>query len=168
VTALTAFEGWPVELVDTAGVRETDDAIERSGIDRTLQETETADLVLRLLDRSEPLRDGDHALIGRPGPSLLVATKADLPAAWELSDPVLAGRPIRAVSAERGAGLDELIAMVVAALVPSPPEPGSGVPFRRAHLDRLEQARTALAAGYDTLAIQSLELLRDSAPGESI
>ena len=47
VTALTAFDGWPVELVDTAGMRETDDAIERSGIDRTLRQTETADLVLQ-------------------------------------------------------------------------------------------------------------------------
>jgi len=163
VTALTAFDGWPVELVDTAGVRDTDDAIERSGIDRTLRQTETADLVLQLLDRSQPLRDEDHALIRRPGPSLLVATKADLPAAWEPSDPTLAGRPIRVVSAERGAGLDELIAAVVAALVPIPPEPGAGVPFRRAHLDRLERAGAALEGGNHELAIQSIEPLFGSA-----
>jgi tRNA modification GTPase len=163
VTALTAFDGWPVELVDTAGVRDTDDAIERSGIDRTLRQTATADLVLQLLDRSEPLRAEDHALIRRPGPSLLVATKADLPAAWEPSDPTLAGRPIRVVSAERGDGLDELIAAVVAALVPIPPEPGVGVPFRRAHLDRLERARAALEGGNHELAIQSIEPLLGSA-----
>jgi len=166
VTALTAFDGWPVELVDTAGVRETDDAIERSGIDRTLQQTATADLVLPLLDRSEPLRDEDHVLIGRPGPSLLVATKADLPAAWEPSDPTLAGRRIRVVSAQRGDGLDELIAAIVAALVPNPPEPATGVPFRRPHLDRLERGRAALEGGNCELAIQSLESLLGSARRE--
>jgi len=159
VTALTAFDGWPVELVDTAGVRDTDDAIERSGIDRTLQQAEAADLVLQLLDRSEALRAEDHALIGRPGPCLLVATKADLPAAWEQSEPALAGRPLRVVSAARGDGLDELIAAVAAAVVPIPPEPGAGVPFRPVHLERLEQARAALAGGDHELAIESIEPL---------
>jgi tRNA modification GTPase len=163
VTALTAFDGWPVELVDTAGMRETDDAIERSGIDRTLQQTESADLVLQLLDRSEPLRDENHALFAHPAPSLLVATKADLPATWEPSDPALAGKPILVVSAERGDGLDELIAVVVAALVPIAPEPETGVPFRRMHLDRLRQARAGLEAGNHELAIQSIQtIFRDA------
>ena len=166
VTALTAFDGWPVELVDTAGVRETDDAIERAGIDRTLQQTQTADLVLQLLDRSEPLREEDHALIARPVQSLLVATKADLPACWEPSDPALADRPIRIVSAARGDGLDELITAVVAVLVPIPPEPGTGVPFRPAHLDRLELAREAVSEGDHELAIQSIEPLLGPAQRE--
>jgi len=156
VTALTAFDGWPVELVDTAGVRETDDAIERSGIDRTLQQTETADLVLKVLDRSEPLQVDDRTLISSPGPALLVASKADLPPAWELCE-ATATASILAVSAERGDGLDHLLATVVAALVPVTPEPGAGVPFRPEYLDRLVLARAALAGGNHVLAIQSIE-----------
>ena len=156
VTALTAFDGWPVELVDTAGVRETDDAIERSGIDRTLQQTETADLVLKVLDRSEPLQVDDRTLMSSPGPALLVANKADLPPAWELCE-ATATASILAVSAERGDGLDHLLATVVAALVPVTPEPGAGVPFRREYLDRLVLARAALAGGNHELAIQSIE-----------
>ena len=168
VTTLTAFDGWPVELVDTAGLRETDDATERSGIDRALQETETADLVLQLLDRSEPLRNEDHALFRHSGRSLMVATKADLPAAWEPSDPALAGRPFRVVSAERGDGLDELIASVVTALVPIVPDPAAGVPFRRTYLDRLEQVRAGLGAGKLEIAIQSIEaMLGDARPEQS-
>ncbi len=108
VTVLASFDGWPIELVDTAGVRETDDAIERAGIDQTLWQTETADLVLWLLDRSEPLRDDDHVLLSRPGPSLLVATKADLPACWELSDLAPRDKPHCLVSAERGDGIEAL------------------------------------------------------------
>ena len=145
VTVATALEGWPVELVDTAGVRTTDDPIERSGIDRALRQTETADLVLKVLDRSEPLRDDDHVLINRPVSSLVVASKADLPPAWEPCDRVLAGAPVVIVSAERSEGLDLLIAAIVAALVPIPPEPGAGVPFRPAQLERLQRARDALA-----------------------
>ena len=156
VTALTAFDGWPVELVDTAGMRETNDAIERAGIDRTLRQTEIAELILQLLDRSEPLRAQDHLLFGHTAPSLLVATKADLPAVWEPSDLALAGRPIRVVSAERGDGLDELIAAVVTALVPIAPEPAAGVPFRQVQLDRLKQARAGLETGNHELAIQTI------------
>jgi tRNA modification GTPase len=161
VTAHTAFDGWPVELVDTAGVRETDDAIERSGIDRTLRQTETADLVLKVLDRSEPLQDDDRTLMSGPGPALLVASKADLPPAWEPE--AAAAASILAVSAERGDGLDRLLAAVIAALVPVTPEPGAGVPFRRAHVDRLERARAALEGGNHELAIQSIEPMLESA-----
>ncbi len=167
VTVLTAFDGWPVELVDTAGVRDTDDAIERSGIDRALQQTATADLVLQLLDRSEPLRDEDDALIGSPGPILLVATKADLLAAWGPDHPTLAGRPLQVVSAARGDGLDELIAAVVAAVVGIPPEPGAGVPFRPEHIDRLKQARATLERGDHELASRSLEPLLGRAQREA-
>jgi len=168
VTVATTFDGWPVELVDTAGLRETDSAIERSGIDRALRQTETADLVLKVLDRSEPLQVEDRTLIDRPGPSLLVASKADLPPAWELCE-AAGSATILAVSAERGDGLDGLLAAVIARLVPLAPEPGAGVPlapepgagvpFRPAHLDRLERARVALERGDHELAIQSIELM---------
>ncbi|MGZ3469764.1 MAG: GTPase [Isosphaeraceae bacterium] len=162
VTALTAFDGWPVELVDTAGVRETDNAIERSGIDRTLRQTETADLVLKVLDRSEPLQVDDRTLMSGSGPALLLASKADLPPAWELCE-AAAAASILAVSAERGDGLDRLLAAVIAALVPVTPEPGAGVPFRRAHLDRLERARAALEGGNHELAIRSIEPMLEHA-----
>jgi len=158
VTVRTAFDGWPVELADTAGLRTADDPIEQSGIDRALRQAKTADLVLKVLDRSEPLRDEDHVLIDQPvSSSLLVASKADLPPAWEPSDPVLAGAPAVIVSAERGEGLDLLIAAIVAALVPTPSEPGAGVPFRPEQLERLQRARYALLAGDPETAIREIK-----------
>ena len=60
VSFRTAFSGWPVELCDTAGERETDDAVERLGIARSRREKEDADLVLLVLDRSEPLQTVDR------------------------------------------------------------------------------------------------------------
>ena len=156
VTLTTAFEGWPVELVDTAGLRTTDDAIERSGIDRAVRQTESADLVLKVLDRSEPLQLEDLELIDTPVPALLVANKADLPAAWSLADSRFSTMEILSISAEQGEGLDRLIAAMVARLVPSPPEAGSGVPFREGQVTRLQNALEALRAGSIERAIQEL------------
>jgi len=51
VTIRTSFGGWPVEIVDTAGLRRTEDAIENLGIAMSQREQERADLVLLVLDR---------------------------------------------------------------------------------------------------------------------
>ena len=102
---------------------------------------------MRVLDRSEPLRDEDRAWIARPEASLVVASKADLPPAWEPGCLDLASGPILVVSAESGEGLDELMAGIVARLVPQTPAPGEGVPFRQTHVECLTKARTALEAG---------------------
>ena len=59
----TSFGGWPVELADTAGLRGTDDAVESLGIERSRREQQQADLVLLVLDRSEPLLAIDRELI---------------------------------------------------------------------------------------------------------
>ncbi|MGC8643904.1 MAG: GTPase [Isosphaeraceae bacterium] len=168
VTVATALDGWPVELVDTAGLRVTDDPIERSGIDRARRQAEAADLVLKVLDHSEPLRDEDLEPIARPSAALLVASKSDLPPAWSLSDPVLekgrtefipfhAGAEVLSISAETGQGLDLLIDAIVKALLPHPPEVGSGVPFRQVHLDVLCRAREILRSGGLRLAAREIE-----------
>jgi tRNA modification GTPase len=162
VTVAAALDGWPVVLVDTAGQRPTDDPIERAGIDQATRQHAGADLVLKVLDRSEPLTDGDRALLAAPGPALVVASKADLPPAWqpEVLGPEVAG--VVTVSAEREAGLDELIAAIVAAVVPHPPEPGAGVPFRPRHLRHLGEARALLAANDRRGAIGALGAIGDT------
>jgi len=90
--------GIPLVAVDTAGVRETEDPVERMGVERTLGIAKEADLVLYVADRSLP----------KPTPpplpwerTLKVATKADLPPAWE--DPAFIP-----VSSLTGEGLDRL------------------------------------------------------------
>jgi tRNA modification GTPase len=156
VNVATALDGWPVEIVDTAGLRSTCDPIEQSGIERAMREAVTADLVLKVLDRSEPLRVGDQALVAREGPALLVASKCDLPAAWAHDDLAAPEVGILNVSAERGDGLDLLAAAIVAAIVPCVPEPGCGVPFRPAHLDGLVRARESLRSGAPETAIREI------------
>ncbi len=69
------LRGIPVRLIDTAGVRAAEDAIEREGIERTLRQMERADLVLHLEDASQP-RKIDTLPVNRP--MLLVLNKSDL------------------------------------------------------------------------------------------
>jgi tRNA modification GTPase len=76
------IDGVPLRLIDTAGIRHTEDVVERLGVARSRAALEEADLILLVLDQSMPLTDEDSALIaqvqGRP--VITVLNKADLPA----------------------------------------------------------------------------------------
>lgn len=80
--------GVPFTFVDTAGVRrEAGDAIEEEGIARARQAEAAADVVIVVLDRSRPLTGDDRALVDAPGARrIVVASKSDLPAAWNEED----------------------------------------------------------------------------------
>jgi len=109
------WEGVPVQLFDTAGIREGAEAVEQEGIRRSRQAAERADLVLWVLDASAPL-EVEEQRVGETlrGQVLRVANKADLPAAgWAAGD--LPGEgPLVRVSARSGQGMAELKAAVLA------------------------------------------------------
>ncbi len=92
------IDGVPIALVDTAGIRETDDPIERAGVEMALGLSESADLILWIADRSAPKPPEPAFPEGRV---LRIASKADLPAAWE--DPAYLP-----VSAKTGQGIEAL------------------------------------------------------------
>jgi tRNA modification GTPase len=146
----TAFGGWPVALSDTAGLRESDDPIEVEGVERARADHRVADLVLLVLDRSEPLTEEDHRLTADHPRALVVANKADLPAAWD-SDAL-------AVSAARGDGIQRLAAEIGHRLVPDPPPAGSAIPFRVRQVRRLRLIRDAIRRGQTARAVLSLNL----------
>jgi tRNA modification GTPase len=153
VTVRTAFAGWPVELADTAGLRPTTDPTEAAGVALARARQAEADLVALVLDLSEPLTPADLALREAHPGALLIANKADLPAAWE------PGPAMQVVSAQRGDGIEALIAAIAARLVPEPPAPGAAVPFRPGHALAFEQARQSLLAGDSAAARIALEPL---------
>jgi tRNA modification GTPase len=160
VTVRTALDGWPVELADTAGLRDADDPLEASGIALARARQREADLLLVVLDRSEPWTENDRALLdalGRDKEStraVIVANKSDLPGAWEPLGP-----QVLTISAERGDGIEALTHVLAERLVPLAPPPGAGVPFRPAHRRRLDRARKALDAGDLTRAAEHLAAL---------
>ena len=134
--------GVPLTIVDTAGLRASaGDAIEEEGILRARQAGAAADLLIVVLDRSRVLGDDDRALLADTAtrPRVIVASKSDLPAAWN-ADPDGA-LPVCSLTGE---GFAELRAAMVGTA-------GAGVPRDRAaianmrHVALLERARDAVA-----------------------
>ena len=143
ILATTAVDGWPVAFVDTAGLRDSDDPIEAEGVRIARDRGAEADLVLLVVDRSEPPPDESGPLQAADSSRcLLVLNKSDLPTALTIDPPGSI-----AVSAATGASLDRLLAAVARRLVPDPPPPGSGVPFRPDHLARIAEIRSIGGVG---------------------
>jgi tRNA modification GTPase len=104
IEEIVQVHGLPLKLVDTAGLRDSSDAIEQLGIERTRQEMERADLILEVVDASLPPEPGVEVPAGLESRRLRVLNKADLGLApgWQ------PGPVDIAVSCQSGAGLDEL------------------------------------------------------------
>lgn len=102
------IDGVPLHIVDTAGLRETEDTVESIGIARTWKEIERADVILHLQDVTRPGDQLDAAITGRlPArtPVLVVYNKADLLGASTFEAP---GEHALTISAQQGFGLDRL------------------------------------------------------------
>ncbi len=80
------LQGVPLRLIDTAGIRESTDVVERLGVARSLDLLQEADLVLHVLDRSEPLTNDDFDVIKRTRDKkrIMLINKVDLPPLWDV------------------------------------------------------------------------------------
>lgn len=144
----TSIDGWPVDLIDSAGVRRTTDALESQGIARARSAIEQSDRVLLLVDPVQGWTEEHQAIWDEYATrALVVQTKQDLSIApvWPKAlgiDPV-------AVSAATGEGIDCLMTRLSECLVPVPPSLGQAVPFRATHTEILEQWRIECGAVID-------------------
>jgi tRNA modification GTPase len=79
--------GIPLKLIDTAGIRETEDVIERIGVERSRKVLSEADLILLVINSSEPLTDDDLTLIEfiKNMQTIVIANKIDLPIRMDLA-----------------------------------------------------------------------------------
>lgn len=106
--------GYLFRLVDTAGLRDSDDPIEQLGVARSRQALAEADLVLAVCDGTQPLREEDHDLLRQAlaqADTILLANKRDLPD-FALPQPAANDAPntltVVPLSAKTGDGLDTL------------------------------------------------------------
>lgn len=112
--------GLPLRLIDTAGLRQSEDPIEQMGVERSRSAMEQAELILVLCDQSTPLTQEDLTLLNTAqalAPTILVRSKSDLPSVSLPSDILPKSCPVVELSAKTGEGLDELEA-AIAALFP--------------------------------------------------
>lgn len=149
VATQTALDGWPIELMDTAGLRAGQDAIEAEGVERALSKIACADLVVHVHDATRPNSHGVDGEITRHPNVLTVENKSDL-----------VDQPARAVDVRTSAvtkmGVDQLIELIVLRLVPSPPVPGEAVPLDDAQCQVLEDVRASIASGNARRALDML------------
>lgn len=105
-------KGVPLKLIDTAGIRETDDEVERIGVDRSRQAIQQADLILLVFNQSEKLTTEDEALIedtkGQNRIILLNKTDLDQQLNVDKLSQLIANDPIVSTSMMTQAGMDEL------------------------------------------------------------
>lgn len=138
-------EGIPAHIIDTAGLRDSDDPVEKIGVARTWEAIGKADLVLLLLDATQGENAADRAILERLPkqlPCLRVINKIDLIAQAPAAE-VQGGTTVIWLSAKTGAGIDLLRAALLKTI--GWHSTGEGVYMARArHLQALGQARTHL------------------------
>jgi tRNA modification GTPase len=151
------IEGVPIHVLDTAGLRDSGDRLERLGIERTREVVERADLVLFVADAHAGWLDEDSRLLSELPAGvqrLVVLNKIDL--GRSLSGP-MPGRQVR-VSAHSGEGLDDLRREILDALGWQAGEEGT-FSARARHLDALARAGACLTRAKDQLG--ELELFAE-------
>lgn len=156
------IDGMPLHIIDTAGLRDSGDAIEQEGMRRAWLEIERADRVLLLLDDSHGLSDADQAILARLPPQLPVTfihNKIDLSgraAAVEQR----AGATHIYLSARDGTGLGLLREHLKQSMGFHPMTEGV-FSARRRHLDALALAAAHLDSGAEQLRLGAGELLAE-------
>lgn len=139
VTARLVFDGWPVELADTAGQRPTADPLEATGVARAAAARHDADLCVWVVETGAepvwPTRDEPHVL--------RVVNKIDQPFAWTASW----SGDLVSVSAQTGYGLDQLIRAIVDRLVPAPPPANTAIPITPEQVAGLQAISARLTEG---------------------
>jgi tRNA modification GTPase len=153
--------GIPLHIVDTAGLRETGDTVERIGIERTWREIERADVILRLVDARTGLTDADHRIddqLPAGVPRLTVSNKCDLIAQTPEVHEESPGHWRVRLSAKTGAGVD-LLRERLLALVGWHPQSEDSFLARKRHLAAIESALAHLQQALDRT--DALELMAE-------
>lgn len=130
------LSGLPVTLLDTAGLRETDDAVEKIGVSRALERAKAADLRVFLVEKGEELEFGPQAN------DILIHAKADL-------YPDLPN----AVSGLTGKGVSELVETIATTLATQTAK--AGLATRERHKASMERCLKSLAAALDLITSEA-------------
>ena len=138
--------GLSLALIDTAGVRETSDAVEQEGVSRARQAIGVADLTIVMLDRSRPIAQDEQDLLDRTAsrPRVVALNKSDLPSAITVDEAI-------SISAKTGDGIDRLIEAIAAKLSSSDSWRDQPQITNVRHTVLLERARESLTKASSAL-----------------
>ena len=103
------IEGIPIKIVDTAGIRNTDDEVEKIGVEKAKEYSKKADLILMVIDGSKPLEEDDIEIFStiKDKKIIVILNKIDLPLAVDIDK--ISKQEIVPVSTLNKTGMDELV-----------------------------------------------------------
>ncbi|MCR3955954.1 MAG: tRNA uridine-5-carboxymethylaminomethyl(34) synthesis GTPase MnmE [Gudongella sp.] len=106
------IDGIPLRIMDTAGIRQTEDLVEKIGVDRAKETLEKADLIIAIFDISRSLSEEDHHIIDliKEKKTIVLLNKTDLPREYDeaLFREYFDANQIISTSMVKGVGIDEL------------------------------------------------------------
>jgi tRNA modification GTPase len=151
------ISGIPLRIMDTAGLRRAGDAIEEEGVKRTKDRVSRADLVIWVVDGSEPLRAEDRDILPllEPGKTLIALNKNDLPPGFppESLRERIPRAPLVSISALRESGIENLKDEIRGMILGGKTEPAGEVLLSNLrHKQALERARRSLHQALESLA----------------
>jgi tRNA modification GTPase len=142
------INGLPLRIIDTAGIRESHDMAEKEGVKRSIGAMEDADLVIAVIDGSEPLKDEDIEVLGKTKGknTIIVINKSDLPVHDKTASQLETyTSQILKVSAKHGNGLEKLKESIFQSSVKNWEEQKEGVIVTNL------RHKIAIQAAYDSL-----------------
>lgn len=103
------IKGIPLRIIDTAGIRNTEDKIEEIGVEKAKSEIENADMIIAVFDISRELTDEDYEIIEliKNKKSIIIINKVDLEEKWSEKE-IFEGKKVINISAKEKFGIEEL------------------------------------------------------------
>ncbi|QZY55058.1 tRNA uridine-5-carboxymethylaminomethyl(34) synthesis GTPase MnmE [Crassaminicella profunda] len=149
IEEFVSIRGIPLKIVDTAGIRETEDLVEKIGVERSKELFNKGDLVIFVLNASEPLTDEDREIMEllKTRQTIILMNKTDLPIALEEEEikRFLPDKKIIKVSMTEGTGLNELEETIVEMVYGGKVKQGeSSFVTNVRHKDALERAQKSM------------------------
>lgn len=142
--------GVALNIIDTAGIRETDDVVESMGVERALEAAQRAELLLWVLDASRPADAEDEALVPlvHQKTAIAVVNKMDIeaPGALERVRGLIGDLPMVAVSVREGVGLDALTETILELFSLGELQPEDLLLSNSRHIHALEEAKRHIEA----------------------
>ena len=162
------IDGMPLHIIDTAGLRDTEDQVERIGVQRAMAAISDADRILLMVDASQPEAKNPELLWPeffeqRPDPAkvTLIYNKVDVTGDAVAVETADDGSVVLHLSARQGDGID-LLREHLKACMGFEQTGESLFSARRRHLEALEEAATYLQHGFDQLTLMGAgELLAE-------
>lgn len=143
----------PIRLLDTAGIRETDDLVERIGVDMAQSALDRCDAVIAVFDSSAPLDDDDRRLIEKlkNRPVIAVINKSDLERQADVDFIKSNFEYCVTISAAKGDGEDEFRAALGKLLKTADLDPSEPVMANERQLDCARRGERAISEGIEAL-----------------